>query len=100
MKSCVLLLTLACLAQSQAAPPATALRFNWPREMSAIVEAESTREGQGNRPMSMTTRGSSRLVVTPHAEGLVIKYDEFKLQGLPAYDPSALLEALRPSMPE
>jgi hypothetical protein len=91
----LLVLTLALQAIAFAQQPSVAeLRFGWPRDLAARVDTERTRERQAETKTSTTIRASYRMTVSPHAEGLVIRYDDFNVaEGAPG-DAAAAAEAL------
>jgi hypothetical protein len=81
----------------QTAAPAT-LQFDWPRDLTATIETERTRERRAGATTSTTVRASYRMTVSPHAEGLLVKYDQFKVPGS-AGDAAAAVEALSMLVP-
>jgi hypothetical protein len=91
----ILVFTLALQTAAFAQQPAsvTELGFGWPRDLTARVDTERTRERQADTKTSTTIRASYRMTVSPHAEGLVIRYDDFKV-GAGAPGDAAAVEAL------
>ena len=92
----LLVFTLALQAAAFAQQPAsvTELGFGWPRDLTARVDTERTRERQAETKTSSTIRASYRMTVSPHAEGLVIRYDDFKVGAGAPGDAAAAAEAL------
>lgn len=83
-----------------AAPAPGELRFNWPAGLMARVETERTRERNTGTPTSSTTSVTYRMRVSPHAEGLSIRYDQFRIDGLPGEKTSQLSDLLEGLVPD
>ena len=92
----ILAVTLALQAAAFAQRPVsvTELRFAWPSDLTARVDTERTRERQADTKTSATIRASYRMTVSPHVEGLVIRYDDFKVGAGAPGDAAATAEAL------
>ena len=86
----------------QTLPPAAPaeLRFNWPKDLTARVDTEKTRERQiGGASTSTTFKASYRLRASPHPDGLRIGYDDFKIDGAPPAETAAVSEMLTSILP-
>ena len=85
----------------QAAPQApAALRFSWPTDLAARVETEKTRERHtGGPPTSNTLRIAYRMRALPHAEGLQIQYDEFRMKDVAPTEAAGVAEVLTAFVP-
>ena len=86
----------------QVAPPQApeTLRFNWPKDLTARVETEKTRERHtGGAPTSSTRRFAYRMRAVPHADGLQIQYDDFRLDGVPPTEAAGISEVLTAMVP-
>lgn len=102
MKLLLLPLWLALFFQipSAKSPSSTeTLRFNWPKDLTARVETEKTRERRSTSTTTTSMKASYRMRVSPHPEGLVVRYDEFRIDGAPPAEMGAASEALMAMIP-
>ena len=95
--SAVAIVILAQPAVAQAKPDSVALRFAWPVGMAANVEGEWTRmQSTPARNDSFTVRSRWRMMVSPHAKGRLIQYDQFTITSLPPATPNRSPAGLDP----
>ena len=96
-----LLLALLAAFALQTGGAASDLRFDWPKGLTARVQTERARERTtAGDTKSTTTKLSFRMQALPHAEGLLIRHDEFRVDGMPAADSPAAAEVLTALVPD
>src|SRR5687767_6477880 len=95
-----LLLTLLAASTLQSAVSPADLQFHWPKGLTARVQTEKTRErATPGDVKSTTTRLSFRMRALPHSDGLLVRQDEFRVEGMPAADSAAAAEVLSALVP-
>ena len=92
-------LAAAVLIQDAPRPAGEVLRFNWPKDLTARVETQKTRERTSDKTAATTTKWSYRLRAVPHPEGMVIRYSDFKFDGVSASEVSGAAEMLSAVVP-
>lgn len=99
MKLVPLAIAATLLSQAAPRPAPDALRFNWPKDLTARVETEKTRERSTGTTTTTTNKYSYRMRALPHPDGLVVRYDEFKFDGAAAPEVAAFAEMLASIVP-
>jgi hypothetical protein len=90
----------ALLLQTLAPAGPAELQFNWPKDLTARVDTEKTRQRQiGGTSTSTNFKASYRLRASPHPEGLRIGYDDFRIDGAPPAETAAISEMLTSILP-